>query len=56
MKELVFNHNFAVPFLRPNELELLAPQVAVAHRQLHEGTGAGSDFWVGRSAGEIRPC
>jgi len=44
VKELVFNHNFAVPFLRPNELELLAPQVAEAHRQLHEGTGAGSDF------------
>ena len=44
MKELVFDHSYAVPFVRPGELELLEPQAAAAHRQLHDKTGAGSSF------------
>ena len=44
MRELLFNHSYAGPFVRPDEIELLAPAVALAHRQLHEGTGAGSSF------------
>ena len=31
-------------FVRPHEIPALAPQVAAAHRQLHEGSGLGSDF------------
>ncbi|MGB4686519.1 MAG: glucose-6-phosphate isomerase [Limnochordia bacterium] len=44
MRELLFNHSYAGPFVRPDELEHLAPAVALAHRQLHEGSGAGSSF------------
>lgn len=31
-------------FVRDHEINALAPQVALAHRQLHEGTGLGADF------------
>ncbi len=35
-------------FLREDELKALAPQVALAHKQLHQKTGLGNDFlgWV----------
>lgn len=48
MKPLAFSSDFAAPFVGSSELELMAPFVAEAHRQLHQGTGAGSDFlgWV----------
>ncbi len=31
-------------FVRPHEIPALAPQIEAAHRQLHDGTGLGSDF------------
>jgi len=44
VKELVFNHSYAEPFVHAHELEMLAPYVSEAHRQLHERTGPGSSF------------
>lgn len=44
VKELVFNYSYAAPFVRQSEIEMLAPYVAEAHRQLHEKTGPGSSF------------
>lgn len=44
MKQLTFNYKYATPFVAPEELDALAPAVALAHEQLHGGTGPGSDF------------
>lgn len=44
MKQLDFRFNYAAPFVSPREMDALAPSVALAHRQLHEGSGLGSDF------------
>ncbi len=44
MKQLKFRYEYAVPFIRQEELEVLAPYVALAHEQLQSRTGAGSDF------------
>ena len=44
MKQLKFRYEYAVPFIRQEELEVLAPYVALAHEQLQRRTGAGSDF------------
>lgn len=44
MKQLAFNHEYTAPFVAARELEALAPQVALAHDQLHAKTGLGSDF------------
>ncbi|MDR6227211.1 glucose-6-phosphate isomerase [Desmospora profundinema] len=45
---LTFDHKTALPFIGAHELEQLEPAVLAAHDQLHQGTGAGSDFlgWV----------
>src|SRR5690554_6292643 len=44
MKQLKFRYEYAVPFIRQEELGVLAPYVALAHEQLQSRTGAGSDF------------
>lgn len=48
MKPLGFNYKYASQFVGQGELEALTAQVALAHQQLHEGIGLGSDFlgWI----------
>ena len=45
---LKLNSNYAVPFLRENDIKGLTEQVTTAHKQLKNGTGLGNDFigWV----------
>ena len=45
---LRFDYNNALDFFRKEELEFIAPQVTVAHVQLHQKSGAGSEYlgWV----------
>jgi len=45
---LRFDYSPALSFLSQHEIDYLADQVRVAHDQLHQGTGAGSDYlgWV----------
>lgn len=44
----MFQHRTASPFIKDHELEQMEPAVLTAHDQLHQGSGAGSDFlgWV----------
>lgn len=44
MKPLNFNYNYAAPFVAQKEVDQLAPAIKLAHQQLHDGTGPGSDF------------
>ena len=39
---------YAMPFISEEEIKALEPQIAAAHKALHEKTGAGNDFtgWV----------
>ena len=48
MTNLTFDYKKALPFFQEYELDYLAPYIATAHDQLHQGTGAGSDFtdWI----------
>ena len=48
MSTLRFDYSKALPFVGQHEIDYLADQVRVAHNQLHEGTGAGSDYlgWI----------
>ncbi|WP_276318877.1 glucose-6-phosphate isomerase [Longirhabdus pacifica] len=48
MKQLQFDYSNAMPYLAQHEIDYLAPAVKVAHEQLHQKSGAGSDFlgWV----------
>ncbi len=48
MVKIKFDSSKAEKFIKPGELEALKPQVALAHKILTEGTGAGNDFlgWV----------
>ena len=48
MEKLTFDYSKATPFYREHELKQLAPYIELAHKQLHDKTGAGSDFtdWV----------
>ena len=48
MEKLTFDYSKATPFYREHELTQLAPYIELAHKQLHEKTGAGSYFvdWV----------
>ncbi|MBP1757743.1 MAG: pgi, partial [Firmicutes bacterium] len=45
---LRFDYNNALSFFRKEELEFITPQVTAAHVQLHQKSGAGSDYlgWV----------
>jgi glucose-6-phosphate isomerase len=47
-KKIGFDYSNAAPFVGAHEVTYLEKAVALAHRQLHEKTGAGSDFlgWV----------
>lgn len=48
MKQLSFDYSNALSFFSEHELDNLAEEVMLAHKRLHEKTGAGSDFlgWV----------
>lgn len=48
MSIIQFQSQTARPFLGEHEVAQLAPAIKLAHEQLHNGTGAGSDFlgWV----------
>lgn len=48
MNQLKFDYSNAMPYVSAHEVDYLAEQVKLAHQQLHEKTGAGSDYlgWV----------
>ncbi|MFC0214442.1 glucose-6-phosphate isomerase [Paenibacillus chartarius] len=48
MKKLQFDYSKALSFFGQHEVDYLASQVALAHEQLHQGTGAGNDYlgWI----------
>lgn len=47
-KQVTFDYSKALQFVGQHEVDNLAAQVRAAHDQLHNGTGAGSDFlgWI----------
>ena len=47
-KKLQFDYSKALSFLSQHEVDYLAAQVELAHDQLHNKTGAGSDYlgWI----------
>ena len=47
-KAVTFDYSKALPFVGQHEIDYLADAVRLAHEQLHNGTGAGSDFlgWI----------
>ncbi|MFC4102309.1 glucose-6-phosphate isomerase [Paenibacillus xanthanilyticus] len=47
-KAVQFDYSKALAFLGQHEVDYFAEQVRVAHEQLHNGTGAGSDYlgWI----------
>jgi len=47
-KAVTFDYSKALPFVGQHEIDYLADAVRLAHDQLHNGTGAGSDFlgWI----------
>lgn len=47
-KPVKFDYSKALAFLGQHEVDYFAEQVRVAHEQLHNGTGAGSDYlgWI----------
>ncbi|TYP71815.1 glucose-6-phosphate isomerase [Paenibacillus methanolicus] len=47
-KPVQFDYSKALAFLGQHEVDYFAEQVRVAHEQLHNGTGAGSDYlgWI----------
>lgn len=47
-KAVQFDYSKALPFIGQHEIDNLAAQVRTAHDQLHNGTGAGSDYlgWI----------
>lgn len=48
MTDFHFDYHKALPFLDQHEVDYLKEPVRLAHQQLHEGTGAGSDYlgWI----------
>lgn len=48
MNKLKFDYSKALSFFGQHEVDYLEGQVALAHEQLHQGTGAGSDYlgWI----------
>ncbi|MCD9024051.1 glucose-6-phosphate isomerase [Cohnella silvisoli] len=47
-KDIKFDYSKAIQFVGQHEIDNLAPAVKLAHEQLHNGTGAGSDYlgWI----------
>ncbi|MBW5447060.1 glucose-6-phosphate isomerase [Cohnella sp. CFH 77786] len=47
-KSIRFDYSKALQFVGQHEIDNLAPAVKLAHEQLHNGTGAGSDYlgWI----------
>jgi glucose-6-phosphate isomerase len=41
---VTLNSKYVADFVSADELKAIAPQIAAAHKALHEGTGLGSDF------------
>lgn len=48
MSKLQFDYSKALPFIHQHELDYLAEPIKLAHEQLHNKTGAGSDYvgWI----------
>ncbi|WP_209125586.1 glucose-6-phosphate isomerase [Alkalihalobacillus sp. BA299] len=48
MKTISFDYSKAAPFFNQHEVDYLSGAVETAHHQLHNGTGAGSDYigWI----------
>ncbi|WP_078430022.1 glucose-6-phosphate isomerase [Alkalihalobacterium alkalinitrilicum] len=48
MKTIRFDYSKALPFFEQHEIDYLSGAVETAHQQLHNGSGAGSDYigWV----------
>jgi glucose-6-phosphate isomerase len=48
MNKLTFDYSKALSFFGQHEVDYLEGQVALAHEQLHQGTGAGNDYlgWI----------
>lgn len=44
MKQLGFNFKYAATFVAQAEVDALQPAIALAHTQLHDGSGLGGDF------------
>ena len=44
MKPLNLNSHYAASFVDQKEVDQLAPAIRLAHQQLHDGSGPGSDF------------
>lgn len=44
MNKLTFSYKYAQSFIKKEEIQALAPTVALAHEQLHDRSGAGSEF------------
>lgn len=44
VKQLSFSYKYALPFVAQSEVDALQPAITLAHKQLHDGSGLGSDF------------
>lgn len=44
LKKISLDYSYALPFIQPEEITNLQPQVTMAHKMLHEKTGAGNDY------------
>ncbi|HBG01403.1 MAG TPA: glucose-6-phosphate isomerase, partial [Firmicutes bacterium] len=44
MKQLDFSYRYAAPFVSQKEIDAMAPAIRLAHEQVHNGSGLGSDF------------
>ncbi len=43
-KKISLNYSYALPFIQREEITNMQPQVTLAHKMLHEKTGAGNDY------------
>ena len=48
MKQIKFDYTKAAPFFREHEIKQIKPYIELAHQQLHEKTGPGSEYldWI----------
>lgn len=47
-KKVKFDYSKALSFVHQHEIDYFAQPIQTAHEQLHQGTGAGSDYlgWI----------
>lgn len=48
MAHIHFDYSKVAPFVSEHEMDYIKSEVALAHKELREGTGAGNDFlgWI----------